>query len=103
MLVSRISPAPRRAASSAQATASSPVALRPPAVKTSQRSAPGAPGSPTRLASMATTTAWLPKACAAMVMSSGFLTAAELSETLSAPAATMRRMPARSRKPPPTV
>ena len=30
MLVSRISPAPRRAASAAQATASMPVALRPP-------------------------------------------------------------------------
>ncbi|KAG1166433.1 hypothetical protein G6F35_018192 [Rhizopus arrhizus] len=38
----------------AQATASSPVALRPPCVKTSQRA--GSPAADTRRASMATTT-----------------------------------------------
>ena len=51
---------------------------------------------------MAQTTAWLPKARAAVVMSEGSRTAAELIETLSAPAATISRMPAMSRKPPPT-
>src|SRR5690606_20803789 len=48
MLVSRISPAPSAWTSRAHSTASMPVALRPPCVKTSQRS-------PCRLASMATT------------------------------------------------
>ena len=58
---------------------------------------------PTCFASMATMTAWLPKASAQAVMTPGSLTAAELMETLSAPAAIMARQPATSRKPPPTV
>ena len=52
---------------------------------------------------MATMTAWLPKASAQAVMTPGSLTAAELMETLSAPAAIIARQPATSRKPPPTV
>ena len=50
---------------------------------------PGLPGVPTRLASMAHTTAWLPNAAAACVIKLGSRTAAELRETLSAPAATI--------------
>ena len=48
-------------------------------------------------------TAWLPNASAADEMIDGSRTAAELSETLTAPAAIMVRHPATSRKPPPTV
>ena len=55
MLVSRISPAPRSAASRAQATASRPVGVRPPATYASQLA--GLPA----LASIATTTHCAPK------------------------------------------
>src|SRR5438132_502666 len=55
MLVRRISPAPRVAMVRAHSTASSPRALRPPCVYTSQRPAPAL------LASIATTIAWEPK------------------------------------------
>ena len=79
MLVSRISPAPSRSASRAQATTSSPVGTRPPLMNTSQRS-------PVHLPSIATTMHWLPKRVAPAVISSGVRTAGELIETLSAPA-----------------
>ena len=52
---------------------------------------------------MAQMTAWLPNAVAAAVMRLGSRTAAELSDTLSAPAAIISRQDATSRKPPPTV
>ena len=51
---------------------------------------------------MATTTAWLPKASAAWVMREGSLTAAEFTDTLSAPAEIIVRMSATVRMPPPT-
>ena len=51
---------------------------------------------------MAQTTAWVPKAVAAWVMSAGSATAAEFTATLSAPAAIMVRMSATVRMPPPT-
>ena len=51
---------------------------------------------------MAQSIAWVPNAYAASDMSWGFATAAELTDTLSAPAAIMRRMSATLRKPPPT-
>ena len=52
MLVSRISPAPSACILRPHSSASSPVALRPPCVKTSQRSGSA---SGTRFASIATT------------------------------------------------
>ena len=52
---------------------------------------------------MATTTHWLPKRLAAWVISTGFLTAAVLIDTLSAPAASNRRISSREWIPPPTV
>ena len=76
-----------------------PVSLRPPWMNAVHLSAPPA----TRLASMATSTAWLPKARAPCVMSVGSAMAAELSETLSAPAAIIWRMSATVLKPPPTA
>ena len=81
----------------AQPTASSPVALRPPWVKTSQR-----PGAVWR-ASIATTMHWSPYFSAASRTNSGRATAAELIETLSAPASSRRRMSSTWRTPPPTV
>ena len=51
---------------------------------------------------MAHRMAWVPKAAAACVMSSGFATTAEFTDTLSAPAAIIARISATLRKPPPT-
>ena len=51
---------------------------------------------------MATRMACVPNAAAACVMSDGSATAAEFTDTLSAPAAIMVRMSATLRKPPPT-
>ena len=70
----------------AQSTASSPVPLRPPWVKTSHL-----PGAVWR-ASIATTMHWSPYFSAASRTNSGRVTAAELIETLSAPASSRRRM-----------
>src|SRR5678816_2458236 len=79
MLVRRISPAPRRAHSSAHSIASSPVAVFPPLVYTRQLL-------PSRLASMLATTHCTPKRSAESVNTCGRSTAAELMLTLSAPA-----------------
>jgi hypothetical protein len=66
MLVRRISPAPRSTPSRAQAIASRPVGVRPPATNTSQ------PSSTVRaLASIASTTHWAPKTSASSSISSG--------------------------------
>ena len=100
MLVRTISPAPSRSTSRAQATASSPVGTRPPLMWTSQTSRPSRS---TRLGSMFTTMHWLPNRRAARRTKSGSRTAAELIETLSAPAFSRARMSSRSRMPPPTV
>ena len=81
----------------AQSTASSPVPLRPPWVKTSHL-----PGAVWR-ASIATTMHWSPYFSAASRTNSGRATAAELIETLSAPASSRRRMSSIGRTPPPTV
>ena len=97
MLVRRISPAPRRSASTAHSTASLPVGMRPPLMTTSHHP------SGRRRASMATTTHWLPKRSAPSEMRSGLRTAALLMETLSAPACKMARMSSTVRMPPPTV
>ena len=96
MLVSRISPAPRSTPSRAHATASRPVGVRPPATKTSQPS-------PLRLASMASTTHWAPRTSASSPTSSGRSTAAEFTDTLSAPASSTAWASATSRMPPPIV
>src|SRR5579884_2127228 len=98
MLVSRISPAPSRAASSAQRTASSPVPVRPPCTKTSQP-----PASDRLLTSIATTIACRPQASLHRRTRSGVFTAAVLMLTLSAPAASSARTSSSDRTPPPTV
>ena len=97
MLVRTISPAPSRSTSRAQLTASSPVETRPPLMCTSHTRRP--PRS-TRLGSMLTTMHWLPKRRAACRTSSGSRTAAELIETLSAPALKSVRMSSRLANPP---
>ena len=84
MLVSRISPAPSSAMHPHQATASSPVARRPPWVNTSQRGEPPAPFS-TCFASTATTMHCDPKRAAARATNSGSNTAAVLIDTLVGP------------------
>ena len=99
MLVSRISPAPRRCISTAHSTASKPVGVRPPWVKISQRVF----SELTALASTATTMACEPKNPAASLTKSGLVTAAVLMLALSAPALSRRRMSATVRTPPPTV
>lgn len=101
MLVRRISPAPKSSIFFAQSTASSPVGLRPPWVKISQRGA--SPGAETFFASMATTMHCEPKRSAASPTNSGLNTAAVLIETLSAPAFNRLRMSCTLRTPPPTV
>ena len=101
MLVSTISPAPRRSTSRAQATASRPVgnaAAVDVDFPTTSR-----PSRWTRLGSMLTTMHWLPNRRAAWRTSSGSRTAAELIETLSAPALKSARISSRLRIPPPTV
>ena len=52
---------------------------------------------------MATTMHWAPKRCEPREISPGSRTAAELSETLSAPAASTSRMSSSERSPPPMV
>ena len=99
ILVSKISPAPRRCISTAHSTASKPVGLRPPWVKISQRVFSGL----TALASTATTIACEPKKPAASFTKSGLVTAAVLMLALSAPALSRRRISATVRTPPPTV
>ena len=84
----------------AQATASSPVALRPPCVNTSQRELIA---SPTCLTSIATTIHCEPKRLAASATICGLTTAVVLILTLSAPAFSKRRTSSTSRTPPPTV
>ena len=78
-----------------------PVGRRPPWVKISQRG--GSPAPETRLASMATTTHWLPNFSAATRTNWRSATAAELIEALSAPASSRLRMSSVVRTPPPTV
>ena len=96
MEVRRISPAPRSTLSRAHATASRPVAVRPPATYTSHPAA-------ARFASMASTTHWSPKRVASSSTSPGRATAAELTDTLSAPASSTACASATSRIPPPRV
>ena len=81
--------------------ASSPVGLRPPWVKISQRG--GSPGFDTRLASMATTMHWAPNLSAPSATNWRRCTAAVLIDTLSAPACSSLRMSSVVRTPPPTV
>ena len=83
MLVSRISPAPRSTPSRAHATASRPVAVRPPATKTSQRARRRR--RPAWRRSRARRTARR-SASASSSISSGRATAAEFTRSLSAPA-----------------
>ena len=97
--VTSSSPAPRSTARSAQATASRPVASRPPLTTTSQ----AGPSPGRRRASIATTTAWRPNRLAQREISAGSATAAVLSETLSAPARRTSRISSTLRTPPPTV
>src|SRR5262245_44876388 len=96
MLVSRISPAPAASMRRAHSSASMPVPLRPPCVKTSHEE-------PFLLASIATTTHWQPTISDAWRTRSGFCTAAVLIDTLSAPALRSRRTSSTLRTPPPTV
>ena len=96
MLVSNISPAPRRTHSTAHSTASSSVRSRPPFTYTRQRS-------PSRAASMLMTTHCAPNRSAASVSTSGCVTATELMLTLSAPARRARPTSAAERMPPPIV
>ena len=85
--VSRISPAPDASASSAHCTASIPVPRRPPWVVTSKPDGQLRPSRrPTRRASIAITTHCEPNRLAASDRNSGRATAAELIDTLSAPA-----------------
>ena len=111
MLVSKISPAPRRVISTAHFTASSPVFLRPPWLKTSQ---PGpisiprasirfASATERRFASIATTMHCAPYLAEAASITSGLAIAAELKLVLSAPAFKRRRTSSTVRTPPPTV
>ncbi len=111
MLVSRISPAPRRAISAAHCTASRPVFLRPPWLYTSQPGPAARPSAPMRcsssavrrLASMATTMHCAPYLSEAALITSGLAMAAELKLVLSAPALSRRRTSSTVRTPPPTV
>ena len=96
--VRRISPAPRRSPSAAQATASRPVARRPPCEHTSQPEP-----SSRRLASIASTTHCDPKISAQRVISAGSASAEELTDTLSAPWESSSCMSSTERTPPPTV
>src|SRR3990172_1033868 len=96
--VRRISPAPSPAARRTQATASRPVASRPPRASTSQP-----PSADTARTSTATTTHCRPKTRAQRRMSPGSAMAAVFTATLSAPARSTARMPAVERTPPPTV
>ena len=97
MLVSRISPAPRSAPSRAHSTASLPVATRPPFRNTSN------PPSGVRFASIASTTHCAPNVSASSSTSSGRRTAAEFTDTLSAPASSTACASSRERMPPPIV
>ena len=74
--------------------------MRPPLMWTSHTSRPSRR---TRLGSMLTTMHWLPNRRAAWRTNSGSRTAAELIETLSAPAFSSARMSSSVRMPPPTV
>jgi hypothetical protein len=56
-----------------------------------------------RRASIASTMHWLPNCSAVSFRMPGLFTAAVLSDTLSAPASSMRRTSAATRMPPPTV
>ena len=58
---------------------------------------------PARLASIASTTHWAPNVSASSVISSGRATAAELTDTLSAPASSTACASSRERMPPPIV
>ena len=97
--VSRISPAPRRTTSLAHTTASTPVRVRPPCVKTSK---PDAVSSLLR-ASIATTQHCAPNSRLISRINSGRFTAAVLTDTLSAPAINKRRASSTVRIPPPIV
>ena len=79
MLLTTISPAPSSAAVTAQSIASSSVFSRPPFTYTLHEP------SSFFFTSMESTTHWDPNAIEASRMSWGFLTAAELTDTLSAP------------------
>ena len=98
MLVNRISPAPRRFASIAHSTASKPTSILPPFLYTFHP-LPSA----LRLASIATTTHWLPNLSAASLIRSGVLIAEELMEILSAPSRKIALKSSTVRIPPPTV
>ena len=97
MLVRRISPAPRFSIFAAHPTASIPVGLRPPWVKTSH------PPPSLLLASMATTMHWLPNLSEARLTKSGSVMAAVLIVTLSAPASRSSLTSSTVLSPPPTV
>jgi len=98
MLVSRISPAPRRTHSAAQLTASSSVGCRPPFTYTRNMRAASS-----HFASMLATTHCAPNRSALSVSTAGRSTAAELMLTLSAPARSARATSSAERTPPPIV
>ena len=98
MLVRSISPAPILSAFMAHSMASSPVSILPPFLYTFQ------PLPSVRfLASIATTTHWLPNLSAASLISCGVFIAEELIEILSAPSRNSALKSSTVRIPPPTV
>ena len=90
------SPAPRSTPWRIHSRASRPVSTRPPFKNTWYVPS-------TRLASTDSTTHWSPYRLAAWPMSSGFLMAPELTDTLSAPQDSTRSKSSRLLMPPPTV
>ena len=86
-----------RSHSFAQAMASICMSMRPPFTTTVK------PPSDFLLASIATTTHWLPNLSAASLINCGLRTAAEFTEILSAPARSKSRKSSTVRMPPPTV
>ena len=96
MEVSRISPAPQDTPCCAHSTASRPLVSRPPRTKASQRS-------PTRLASIANTTACEPNSAASSVSNSGRRRAAVFTVSLSAPERRIARPSSTVATPPPAV
>ena len=98
MLVRSISPAPSLSASCAHSSASRPVSYLPPCENTFQPLLSGL-----LLASIATTIHWLPKISAPSDISSGFASAAELTDILSAPSRSIFLMSSTVLIPPPTV
>ena len=98
MLVRSISPAPSSFALTAHSMASRPVSMRPPFLYTFQPLP-----STRRLASIATTTHWLPNLSAASLISRGVFMALEFIEILSAPSLRSALKSSTVLMPPPTV